>query len=133
MKTTINIKSIGKRYGTVGWLKQQFEEGNIILEESNNFYIPWWSNGCIPYTQTHGLVMRDKEDKHSVLIAYRNMDGEYKYAVQKAIKDTEFSHWTLALTDAAIEVLEAICDKWIDMQPDDSPEENTEITVKILR
>lgn len=112
MKIVIDIKSVGIRYGTVGWLKNQISSGEIWFEESNNYYVPIWDSYNVEErTLTHGLVIRD--NKHSALIAYRNMDGGYKYNVKAALGCSPEAHWCLNLTAAAQGALEEICEEWI--------------------
>ena len=111
MEIKVNIKSLGFRYGTSGWLKNQIDNGNIWFEESNDYYIPIWSS-CIPQVKTHGLVMRD--DKNCALIAYRNFNGEYKYNIDEALGDDEYiNYWCLNLTEVAKDILCTICKDWI--------------------
>ena len=113
MEIKVNIKSVGTRYGTSGWLKEQIERGKIRFEESNDCYIPFWS--CYDRAdniRTHGLVMRD--DKNSALIAYRNAEGEYRYNISDALGSEPYSHWCLSLTEAAKDSLRTICEEWIE-------------------
>lgn len=113
MDICVNIKSIGVRYGTSGWLKDQIESGKIRFEESNDYYIPFWSSyDTVSCIRTHGLIMRD--DKNSALIAYRNADGEYRYNINDALGCEPYSHWCLSLTEAAKDSLRTICEEWIE-------------------
>lgn len=131
MNTTINIKAIGVKFGTVGWLKQQLESGELILEESNDYYIPIWSNCYIPVPiKTHGLIIRDKSGKNSALLAYRTLDGDYKYNISAPLSADEFAHWPMALTDAAKDALRDICSAWIDNQTEDTMIDSITVTIK---
>lgn len=114
MEIKVNIKSVGLRHGTSGWLKNQIESEKIWFEESNDYYIPIWSPYWDPYRniKTHGLVIRD--GKNSALIAYRNTEGEYVYNVSASLGSGEFSHWPLNLTEAAEDSLREICKKWVE-------------------
>lgn len=112
MNINVNIKNIGCRYGTVGWLREQLESKSIWLEESNNYYIPTWGACEYDDIKTHGLVIRD--GKHSALIAYRDDEGDYVYNVSEALGCTPYSHWCLNLTEAAKDALREICKAWIE-------------------
>lgn len=117
MNLEIRIKNVGVRYGTVGWLKSQLESGELLLEESNNFYLP--GGGC--RIHTHGLIIRDKTSENSALLAYRNVDGRYRESVANALgDDARVSHWPMNLTAAAVDALEDICIAWISTQEDGS-------------
>lgn len=113
MEIKLNIKSVGFRYGTSGWLKNQIENGKIWFEESNDYYIPLWDSYNIAGNiRTHGLIICD--GKNSALIAYRNIDGEYKYNVDDALGSEPYSYWYLNLTEAAKDILRSICAEWIE-------------------
>lgn len=112
MDIKVNIKAAGYRYGTSGWLKNQIESKKIWFEESNNYYIPIWSfDNTLGNVKTHGLVIRD--NGNSALIAYRNIEGDYKYNISNSLGNDEFSHWHLNLTEAAKDILCTICEEWI--------------------
>lgn len=117
MKLTIKIKNVGKRHGTVGWLKQELESGNLVLEEKNNYYIPAWLCDYDAKILTHSLVLRDKKDENSVVLACRTHDG-YRYDCVTALSRGSCSYggWDLLLTDAAISALESICSTWVNAQ-----------------
>ena len=113
MKINVEIKPVGNRYGTAGWLQKQISTCKIRFRESNTFYIPPWSTcGSVPKVQTHGLVIYD-DNEHSALIAYRTCDGIYECNVEKALGNDVNSHWCLNLTKAAINVIKRICISWI--------------------
>ena len=112
MEVIVNIKEIGSRYGTVGWMREQLENGTIQLKESNNYFLPYWSNTRSSKIKTHGLVIYDSD--HSALIAYRELDGTYECDIENALGDKPYSHWCLNLTKAAKEALREICERWIE-------------------
>lgn len=133
MKVTTSIKAMGKRYGTVGWLKSELENGNIVLEERNDYYLPVWSGDDVGFkTKTHGLIIRDRENKHSAILAYRHINGEYGYAVTTALGEGPQCQWSLCLTEAAFDALKEICAAWIEEVEREEPEK-AEITVTIQR
>jgi hypothetical protein len=131
MNTTVKIKAVGERYGTVGWLRESINSGKLVFEESNSYYIPPWSNDDVPpKTQTHGLIIRDAKNENNALLAYRNMSGSYKYNVNRALDESQFAHWPLPLTSAAIEALESICEAWIEAQDEDKDTDKITVTIQ---
>jgi len=132
----VRIKNIGVKSGTVGWLKNQLESGELILEESNSYYIPIWDQACdwsrgTDKIVTHGLVLREKNKADGALIAYRGIDGEYVYNVNSAIGIEPYAHLKMLLTEAAVKALEQVCLLWIAEQKSEEPEEEPEIEIKI--
>lgn len=131
MNLNINIKKVGFKYGTIGWLRNAIATGDIILYEANSWYIPIWGNDYgHSKILTHGLVISDKEKKNNALLAYRKINGEYGYSVKNALAEDDFGHWALCLTDAAINALENICEAWMEIQEQET-EEQEEITITI--
>jgi hypothetical protein len=136
MKTTINIKAVGTARGTVGWLREQLETGEMVLEESNDYFYPSWGEDAVsipPHTPVHGLVIRDKDGKNSAILAYRGED-HYDYCLRglMEVDYSALSSWYLPLTDAAREALEEICRQWIAAQEERKEEEIT-ITVNRIK
>jgi hypothetical protein len=126
MKTNIEIKSVGKAQGTVGWLKSQIESGKIVFEESNSYYIPPTN------IVTHSLIMKNNKGDGS-LIAYRDFNGEYITAEDDGTLDMTYDgcQTDINFTDAAKSVIFQIAQKWIYSIKEDIYDD--EITVIIKR